>query len=581
MALSFNGSSSGLAYSGASFVDDYPFTIFVWTKVSTTQNGFALELALDPTPRTAVHQGHGLVQSWGSMAALSTASGLAGSTSAYSSIGVSPNVWVPAMVVFTSSNLRKIYYGNGSVKTSPVPVSQVPSVLTAFSVGKMAVQNTQYWLGDLACVGIWSSELTAADFAALSAGAVPSTVQSADLVEYWSLTAQAASQTGLNGRVLVATDTAQAPTHPIIENVDATAPTFSGTLSVSALTATSYTLAWPAASDNVGVASYERSLDGGGTWVDVGNVLTVNISGRSPGTTDLVRVRARDAAGNRSAALATTVVLPADTTAPTMSGSIAVSNITSSSYTLAWAAATDNVGVTAYEVSVDGGATYSSAGNVLTVGVSGRTAGTTDAVRVRARDAAGNASAPLSASVTLQSTADLTPPTLTGVITVSNLSSTGYTLSWSAGSDNVAVTSYERSLDGGGTWLDVGNVLTVTITGRAAGTTDAVRVRAKDGAGNVSTALATTINLPASGTPTLTTPPMKNNTGTLLANLSGITVNVYNASTGVLVLRKTGLSSNGAGVVSISDASLVAGTTYAYEVVTAASGRRLPTGLAA
>jgi hypothetical protein len=109
-----------------------------------------------------------------------------------------------------------------------------------------------------------------------------------------------------------------------------------------------------------------------------------------------------------------------------------------------------------------------------------------------------------------------------------------------------------------------------------------VRVRARDAAGNVSSpALSTSVTLPTGGAPTLVTPPMKNNTGTLLANLSGITVNVYDAGTGALVVRKTGLSSNAAGVVSISDAALVSGTAYAYEVVTPSSGRRLPTGTAA
>ena len=79
------------------------------------------------------------------------------------------------------------------------------------------------------------------------------------------------------------------------------------------------------------------------------------------------------------------------------------------------------------------------------------------------------------------------------------------------------------------------------------------------------------------------TPVLKNNTGTVLASVSGIVANVYNASTGALVVRKTGLSSNGSGIVTISDALLVAGTSYAYELDLSATsqGRRLPTGVAA
>ena len=77
---------------------------------------------------------------------------------------------------------------------------------------------------------------------------------------------------------------------------------------------------------------------------------------------------------------------------------------------------------------------------------------------------------------------------------------------------------------------------------------------------------------------TIVTPPLKNNTGTLLASLSGWTVNVYDVSTGAFVLHKTGLSTDASGVLTISDAALSAATTYAYEPVHATYGRRLPTG---
>jgi hypothetical protein len=81
----------------------------------------------------------------------------------------------------------------------------------------------------------------------------------------------------------------------------------------------------------------------------------------------------------------------------------------------------------------------------------------------------------------------------------------------------------------------------------------------------------------------ITTPVLKNNTGTILASVSGIVANIYHSTTGALVVRKTGLSSNGSGIVTISDVLLSAGTTYAYELDLSASsqGRRLPTGVAA
>lgn len=81
----------------------------------------------------------------------------------------------------------------------------------------------------------------------------------------------------------------------------------------------------------------------------------------------------------------------------------------------------------------------------------------------------------------------------------------------------------------------------------------------------------------------ITTPVLKNNTGTILASVSGIVANVYHPTTGALVVRKTGLSSDGSGVVTISDVLLVPGTSYVYELDLSAStqGRRLPVGVAA
>lgn len=90
----------------------------------------------------------------------------------------------------------------------------------------------------------------------------------------------------------------------------ATAPTLTGSITVSALGSTSYTLSWPAGTDAVAVTGYEVSLDGGTTYTPVGNVLTVNVTGRTPSTTDQVRVRAFNAAGLRSTPpLSTSVTL--------------------------------------------------------------------------------------------------------------------------------------------------------------------------------------------------------------------------------------------------------------------------------
>lgn len=79
---------------------------------------------------------------------------------------------------------------------------------------------------------------------------------------------------------------------------------------------------------------------------------------------------------------------------------------------------------------------------------------------------------------------------------------------------------------------------------------------------------------------TLTTPVIRNNTGTVLANETGVALNVYNPTTGALVVRLTGLTTNASGVLTATNPSIVSGTTYNYEVVLSSNRRRLPVEVA-
>ncbi|MDT9686682.1 cellulase family glycosylhydrolase [Streptomyces sp. TRM76323] len=98
---------------------------------------------------------------------------------------------------------------------------------------------------------------------------------------------------------------------------------------------------------------------------------------------------------------------PDDTQAPTAPGTPAASAVTATSATLTWAAATDNVGVTGYDVvRVTGGTeTVLAASTTPTATLTGLTAGTTYTFAVYARDAAGNRS-PRSATVTVTTEKD-------------------------------------------------------------------------------------------------------------------------------------------------------------------------------
>ena len=81
---------------------------------------------------------------------------------------------------------------------------------------------------------------------------------------------------------------------------------------------------------------------------------------------------------------------------------------------------------------------------------------------------------------------------------------------------------------------------------------------------------------PASGLGTFTSEVLKDNTGTVVASKALTFVAIYNDSTGVLVVRKTGLSTNGSGIFSFSDALLTPGTTYRVDWEDADGRRRMP-----
>lgn len=90
----------------------------------------------------------------------------------------------------------------------------------------------------------------------------------------------------------------------------------------------------------------------------------------------------------------------ADTTDPTIPTGLASSAITDSGFTLTWDASTDNVGVTGYDVRVNGGTATTIAASPRTHAFTGLAADTLHTAEVRARDAAGNVSAYASLGVT-------------------------------------------------------------------------------------------------------------------------------------------------------------------------------------
>ncbi|MFC0107825.1 PQQ-dependent sugar dehydrogenase [Kibdelosporangium aridum] len=135
-------------------------------------------------------------------------------------------------------------------------------------------------------------------------------------------------------------------------NVDTQPPTVPGSPRVSDLVCDSVTFAWNASTDNVGVAFYDVYHDGQLVKTVSGTTLSTSfpvVAGAAWG----LFVNARDAAGNVSQASTTVPITPphcqADTQPPTAPTRL-VGSASGTTVTLSWTAATDNVGVRAYDI---------------------------------------------------------------------------------------------------------------------------------------------------------------------------------------------------------------------------------------
>lgn len=269
----------------------------------------------------------------------------------------------------------------------------------------------------------------------------------------------------------------------------------------------------------------------------------------------------------------------ADTTAPTLTSPTGTSTgTTTASGTVTtdeangilYALATINATETAATVKASANTQAITTTGSKSVSFTGLTASTTYYAHYVHRDAAGNDSTRVSsASFTTSASGDSTPPTLTGAITPSAITSSGFTISWPAGSDNVAVTGYEYSLNGGSSWTDAGNVLTKTVSGLTASTPYSVQVRPYDAAGNRAlTPLSATITTSAApGAGTITTNPMTTPNGLPLTSHTAH-LGFDSVATGQQVLYKSSQVSHATtGRMTVTDIALVPGTDYCVTTI--------------
>ncbi|WP_317956225.1 PQQ-dependent sugar dehydrogenase [Paenibacillus chitinolyticus] len=169
-------------------------------------------------------------------------------------------------------------------------------------------------------------------------------------------------------------------------------PTEPTNVQARSVTDTSVEIAWTASLDDVGVTGYDLYKDDVLTQANVAGT-SYTFTGLKPATTYRFTVKARDAAGNSSAAsapLSVTTTSGSDTESPTAPAGLASSSKTSTSVQLTWTAATDNVGVYAYDIFTNG--KLSGSTDKTTFNVTGLAANTSYSFTVKARDLAGNVS---------------------------------------------------------------------------------------------------------------------------------------------------------------------------------------------
>ncbi len=174
---------------------------------------------------------------------------------------------------------------------------------------------------------------------------------------------------------------------------------------------------------------------------------------------------------------------PSDTTAPTRPGTPTCSNIGADHLTLTWAASTDDVGVTGYDIYEHGNLFAQSTGP--SKDLTGLSPNTTYNLNVVAKDAAGNDSLASDAvNCTTLKSSDTTPPTAPSGLTASSVTSDSVHLAWTGSTDNVGVTAYDVRSDT--TVYSTVTGTSTTLTGLACDSSYTLNVVARDAAGNTS-----------------------------------------------------------------------------------------------
>ncbi|WP_136669107.1 M4 family metallopeptidase [Flavobacterium sp. H122] len=332
---------------------------------------------------------------------------------------------------------------------------------------------------------------------------------------------------------------------------DTTAPTAPTSLAASGTTSTSTNLSWTASTDNVGVTGY--NIYSGTTLLGTVAGTTYTATGLTASTTYSFTVKAKDAAGNLSAASNAVSVTTAAATATycaskgnsvadeyigrvqvgsinnastggtgytdftSLSTNVTKGSTTAITVTPTWTGSSYAEGYAVW-IDLNNDKDFDDAGELVwskaastTTPVSGSFTVPTTAVTgtTRMRVSMKYNAIPTQCEAfsygevedytvnLVAGSADTTAPTTPANLAASGTTSSSTTLSWTASTDNVGVTGYD--VYQGSTLLATVASTSYTVTGLTASTAYSFSVKAKDAAGNVS-ASSNVVNVTTSGT---------------------------------------------------------------------------------
>jgi chitodextrinase len=249
----------------------------------------------------------------------------------------------------------------------------------------------------------------------------------------------------------------------------------------------------------------------------------------------------------------------ADTIAPTAT-TLSAAGTTTSGTNLSWTAATDNIGVSDYNIYQNG--VLKTTTTATSLAVAGLTASTSYSFYVKTKDAAGNFSvASNTVNVSTNALSDTTAPT-TSALSAAATTTSGTNLSWTTSTDNIGVNGYNVYQNG---------VLKTSITatslaidGLTASTTYSFYVKAKDAAGNLSLASNT------QSITTLTSP--KATAATYCSSYGSSTAREYINKVQIGTINNLSGNNNGYGDFSSLSTNLIIGSTNPFVITPAWSG---------